>query len=141
MGDTDQDLPRRAGRAPFPLRDKGAGVDARPVGGGTVRPSARGGDRGLTTHVGKESNKIEQVEPGLEHVRDEVRPKYADAERAPLDGVPAAGAPAIQSLAERAAARGPTEREPGGIRVGWTIPRRSDDSTSSAPGSTDAGGW
>ena len=123
MGDTDQDLPRRAGRAPFPLRDKGAGVDARPVGGGTVRPSARGGDRGLTTHVGKESNKIEQVEPGLEHVRDEVRPKYADAERAPLDGVPAAGAPAIQSLAERAAARGPTEREPRGIRVGRTIPR------------------
>ena len=37
----------------------------------------------LTTHVGKESNKLEEVEAGLEHDPDEVWTEDADPERDP----------------------------------------------------------
>jgi len=39
--------------------------------------------RALTTHVGKESNKLEEVEAGIEHDPEEVWTEYADPRRDP----------------------------------------------------------
>ncbi len=39
----------------------------------------------LTTHVGKESNKFEEVEAGIEHNPDEVWTAYADPGRDPWE--------------------------------------------------------
>ena len=65
---------------------KSAGPDGRPCARQTVGLLRRRTVRSipeLTTHVGKESNRLEEVEAGLEHDPDEVWTEYRDPGRDP----------------------------------------------------------
>ena len=65
---------------------KSAGPEGRRCGRRTVGLLRRRRVRAipeLTTHVGKESNKLEEVETGLEHDPEEVWTEYADPRRDP----------------------------------------------------------
>lgn len=63
---------------------KSAGPDGRPCGRQTVGLLGRRVVRSmpeLTTHVGKESNRLEEMEAGIEHDPDEVWTEYTDPRR------------------------------------------------------------
>lgn len=65
---------------------KSAGPDGRPCSRQTVGLLRRRVVRSipeLTTHVGKESNRLEEVEAGIEHSPDEVWTEYDDPSRNP----------------------------------------------------------
>jgi hypothetical protein len=63
---------------------KSAGPDGEPCGRGTVGLLGRRAVRtAYLVHLGKEANKLEEVEAGLEHDPDEVYTAYADPRRDP----------------------------------------------------------
>ncbi len=65
---------------------KSAGTDGRPCDRQTVGLLRRRVVRSLpelTTHVGKESNRLEEVELGIEHSPDEIWTEYVDPSRDP----------------------------------------------------------
>jgi hypothetical protein len=63
---------------------KSAGPDGQPCGRGTVGLLGRRVVRtAYLVHLGKEANKLEEVEAGLEHDPDEVYTAYADPRRDP----------------------------------------------------------
>lgn len=78
--------------------------------------------RALTTHVGKESNRLEEVEAGVEHDPDEVWTEYRDPNRDPWR---TSVLPMLREmrLADVAAAAGISDRAARAVRNGHARPR------------------
>jgi len=90
---------------------KSAGPGGRPCGRGTVgQLHCRVARPTYAVHVGKETNKLEEVEAGLEHDLEEVWTEFADLQRDPwkdlvllvLKRMPARELAAATALSERA---------------------------------------
>ena len=104
---------------------KSAGPDGRPCGKRTV-----GLLRGLpvssayVVHVGKESNKLEAVEAGVEHDTDEIWTEYADPKRDPwiTTALPMLKQMKAKDLAEMT---GTSIQSLKAIRNGSQLPRRA----------------
>ena len=104
---------------------KSAGADGRPCGRQTVGPLRRRGVRTLPellTYVGKESNRLEEVETGLGHDPDEVYMEYVDPGRDPWRALVL---PVLREMPSRllAEATGLSTRSVREIRNGHSRPR------------------
>jgi hypothetical protein len=104
---------------------KSAGPDGLPCGPQTRGLLQRRRVRAvpeLLTHVGKESNKLEEMDAGIEHDPDEIWTEYRDANRDPWLAfvVPVLKA---MSLIELVAATGLSDRALRAIRNAHTMPR------------------
>ena len=104
---------------------KSSGADGRPCGRGTVGLLGRRRVRlvpELLTYVGKESNRLEEVEVGLGHDPDEVYTEYADPGR---DSWRALVLPVLRAMQGKALAEatGLSERSIREIRNGHSMPR------------------